>query len=186
MNTIDIKSAPPTSPSDHPLIHVADRIIPRPSMSAHAGEWVDANVHAWSIRMQQTVTAELPSIVSQSITALEPVPVVRLENAIKCCQSEMARLLGADSLCTITPVFDKFRRRVGLRDMDLLNMSPAGLFIMNVNVIHGIGSREAWLALYDILSDIGTTCIQGDSHRLLSLYIALVRSLCDTVPCVPE
>ena len=63
-------------------------------------------------------------------------------------------------------------------DADLCNVVPAGLLVITWELALKVSGSSPTLRLMfeQTLSDMGTTCVQGDTHRLFSLYHALRKS----------
>ena len=80
----------------------------------------------------------------------------------------VAALFAGDG--EIQTVIDKLRGRLDARDGDLDGVSPCGL----LSLILGFGPDPE--ALRGALADAGGTCLQGDTHRLFALYVALDRA----------
>jgi len=57
-------------------------------------------------------------------------------------------------------------------DPDVENMNIWSIAVLTYDLACRYGCTELF---WEMVRDAGTTCIQGDSHRILMLYIALVR-----------
>lgn len=74
-------------------------------------------------------------------------------------------------------VLNKLSARSGLADPDLCDANPVGLLVMVWRAVRATGPNpDAVAALRCTLEDMGSTCLQGDTHRLFSLHVALHRS----------
>jgi len=107
--------------------------------------------------MSRTLSAEFDPLPALSQRQRERFPEVR------------AAILAANP--ALAPVMTKLAGRANALDKDLCNVSPTGLLVV------------AWdLADHDVsivtptLVDMGATCLQGDTHRLFSLIVALQRA----------
>jgi hypothetical protein len=79
----------------------------------------------------------------------------------------------------IITVVDKFCSRYdeeigGYWDGDL-SVNVAKVIVSVHNLIEAYDEESIWVLYEQILKDIGTTCIQGDDHRLFSLWIPLME-----------
>lgn len=119
--------------------------------------WVNADVHAWSKTMSQVLRAEMPNLAQESQTA-----VTRADTAA------MKAALPAG----VWPVINKIESRKGATDGDLCGVNPLGMLQIAWEVTPK--DADGQRALVDLLTDIGGTCLQGDTHRLF-FYIRAVR-----------
>jgi hypothetical protein len=72
------------------------------------------------------------------------------------------------------PVIDKIVARRHLADPDLCGVNPLAMFVSTWLLVQD--DPDSIKSMTDILRDVGGTCLQGDTHRLYSLYLALKRS----------
>ena len=64
--------------------------------------------------------------------------------------------------------------RKDVTDRDTDGMSPAGLLVATRFDL--IVPNECYDHMQQTLHDMGTTCVQGDTHRLFWSYVSLERS----------
>lgn len=84
---------------------------------------------------------------------------------------EMKEIYKGDG--DVAACLDKMTRRKGVVDNDLCGVMPAGLLVLVwEDKIKPNGAYDHFLAT---LKDMGTTCVQGDSHRLFATYVAFSR-----------
>lgn len=81
----------------------------------------------------------------------------------------------------VHPVLDKLASRIALTDPHLCDTNPVGLLVLVWAAVKATGGTsgpeaEALAALRCTLEDMGSTCLQGDTHRLFALLVALHRS----------
>lgn len=79
----------------------------------------------------------------------------------------------------IKNVLNKFKSRYniaikGYRDPDLHNLNVAFLLYVTWNKVKELNDNSIWELFHECLLDIGMTCLQGDSHRLLNIYSSLL------------
>jgi hypothetical protein len=133
--------------------------IARPTASVMATNWQDPDVHGWTARMREILSrewSELPKL---------------------CADAECRR--GGDIVATsksristaLHHVLDKLQQRKGVKDDQLCAVTPMGLFVLAAE-----NSDITTSQLEDCLTDMGNTCLQGDTHRLFSLLLAHRRS----------
>jgi hypothetical protein len=120
--------------------------------------WVEPDVHAWSARMAVVLRETCPQLATESVEAAK-----RHAEAIAEAKAVLPQRLHA--------VLDKLVARKDMIDGDLCGVSALGLFVLAWNE----RDRSSNLAIADVLEDIGSTCLQGDTHRLFALLVALRR-----------
>jgi hypothetical protein len=76
----------------------------------------------------------------------------------------------------IAGVLDKLRGRISQRDGALGGVAAGGMFYFTASLAE---DRWMWAALKQCLLDMGDTCLQGDTHRLFCLYVAMSREALD-------
>lgn len=132
--------------------------LPRSYVVARPSEWVDSDVHSWSARMSETMSSEMPGLVAEAASAL-----CRFNpEAIK-------RFAGPASYAVV----DKVASRSRMSDRDLCGANPAGLLQLLWEACAVTNDREAMAAT---LADVGSTCLQGDTHRIFAHLLAIRRS----------
>jgi hypothetical protein len=126
-------------------------------MQKKNGEWVNADVHSWSGNMSRALADDMPLLVQETNAA-----------ASRGNAAEIKRSLPPP----VWFVVDKISGRRGIKDMDLCGVDPFGL----LQIAWEETSRDADgdRALAELVADIGSTCLQGDTHRLF-FYIRAVR-----------
>lgn len=73
----------------------------------------------------------------------------------------------------VAACLDKMTRRKDIVDKDLCGVMPAGLLsLVWEDKIKPNGAYDHFLGT---LKDMGTTCVQGDSHRLFATYVGFSR-----------
>ena len=113
--------------------------------------------------MSQVMKEEMPTLPLESQEAAKN----RADAVLK-----EARSILQGSLLT---VIDKIERRRNVSDGDLCGSNPLGMFVL------------AWErcdrdSVMDCLTDVGMTCVQGDTHRLFSLILAHHRDFALSSP----
>ena len=138
--------------------------------------WQNPDVHARTPELRQQLLAEfqqLPQLTKDRFLAEGEFARVCIEIG-RCIDAAAASKnpFAADARSCL----EKIVVRRGAIDRDLCGVSVAGLLcVMWTDCIaaHLEDRADFFLAT---LADMGTTCVQGDSHRLFASYIALVRS----------
>jgi hypothetical protein len=144
----------------------AQKPQPQPAAKPRTNTWVRPDVHEWSGDMQKCVAAEFPSLPAQSYAA-----ACRFDAA---CH-DIRTYYGAENSIVET-VLSKMEKRRDVVDRDLNGVIPAGLLaIVWFDLVVQIDSSECYNHFLMTLHDMGATCVQGDSHRLFSTYVALRR-----------
>jgi hypothetical protein len=129
--------------------------------------WKNPDVHANTLTIQRIMSEEHPELPRKSREILQNTSLVQLV------------LFRIKSVVTpsVIPFIEKIERRQGMNDRDLLNINGLGLLILIWLKMEEIKyDMDTIKALNDTLLDINMTCLQGDTHRLYCLYIALDRS----------
>ena len=121
--------------------------------------WKDGDVHSWSAAMSEILRREYPGLAGRS-DPLSPETLAEMKAAVP---------------PGVHHVLDKIKQREAMHDRDLCGVTPAGMLLSVWEQVKG--GRGTPEALGDMLADIGGTCLQGDTHRLFSLYIANERSM---------
>jgi hypothetical protein len=130
-------------------------------------DWKVPDVHSWSTAMSQTLETEFPNLVG-SINALEPKYEMGREKVIK--------MFPGDG--KVLQVMEMFDRRKNVRDSDLVGVSCGGCLCMTYCLIAKLQFEKSMVAaFYDTLMDMGVTCLQGYTHRLMSLIVPMLRCL---------
>lgn len=133
--------------------------------------WLNPDVHARTPEMRAQLLSEFPELPKLCADrAAVPSEIVRVLNEIR------GREMPSEALACL----DKIYARRGAIDNDLCSISVAGLLcvVWSDCVVPRIDST---LNLFvGTLCDMGTTCVQGDSHRLFAAYVAFKR---DEIEC---
>lgn len=129
--------------------------------------WKTPDVHQWSREMSALVTAEFPDLPQTS--------QARANMFDMCAQEVIQKYSGNQELAQVV---SKLKARSGINDHDLCQTSVVGLFVIVwQDLVKKIDSDETYSHFLFTLMDMGQTCVQGDTHRLFSTYVALKRSL---------
>ena len=129
--------------------------------------WYDPDVHSWSRRMRAMIDGETAGLVEASC-----------EVPLEARESTLVELRATVRDQDAVRALDKMSRRSDARDTDLGGLHNLGMLaILWRLALERSGTERAAAAklIEPTLSDMGTTCVQGDSHRMYSLYIALIR-----------
>lgn len=96
------------------------------------------------------------------------------------CLQEIFEMYGEG----VKPVLEKMRGRYkpiegGYYDMDLVGkrVNVAHLLVRVWTLVKRINDESIYKWFKETLDDIGLTCLQGDSHRLMFFLVGLVRSI---------
>ena len=109
--------------------------------------------------MSRIMREETPEIIQECLK----VTTAEAEAALACAK----KALSPDTHA----VLDKIANRKGMSDGDLCGVNPLSMFVLVWNC-----AKTDVRAIEDVLRDIGLTCLQGDTHRLYSILIAMRRS----------
>jgi len=125
-------------------------------------DWKTPDVHYWSRDMMGLVSSEYPSLPAET-SALD----ARFDNAA----SEIAAMYP-----DVKHVLDKMTRRRACIDHDLGGVKPTGLLAkVWFGYVRRINAPECYALFRDTMMDMGGTCVQGDTHRLFTILVALHR-----------
>lgn len=125
-----------------------------PPHKPQSDNWVTPDVHAWSSTMSSVLSKEMPNLPAESIAAAKVADIVKLKLALP---------------HNVWGFLDKIVSRSEMQDGDLNHTNPLGL--LWIAWTEGGGDSAA---ITDLLKDIGSTCLQGDTHRLF-FYIYAIR-----------
>jgi hypothetical protein len=64
----------------------------------------------------------------------------------------------------------------GYFDPQFNNINVARLLASTWSLVSTVNNEDVFQGFYETLQDVGTNCVQGDSHRLFAYWIALERS----------
>lgn len=117
---------------------------------------MDVDVHAWTGQMNQMLQQSF-------FERVEPQDWDQLIQEISICVHK-----NPDALSALQKMNGRYQSELGgYLDPDLQNANVASIVRHVWNHLKNIGSPEL---IIETLQDIGATCIQGDSHRLLFLF----------------
>ncbi len=119
-------------------------------------------MHSHSREMSDQISKEFPFL-----------PRYTVQNSVdfEIVDKEIRRRYVNDA--NILRTLDKISRRKDVVDHDLCGVMPAGLLVMVWRDI--IKPNEAYKHFQDTMEDMGCHCIQGDTHRLFSTFVAFNR-----------
>ena len=145
---------------------VKPELLRTPPAPVPVKQWKDADVHFWSPAMRELVKTEFPRLRDQSRIYAE-----KFEE----CVDEIKTFYSHNAL--IVQVMDKMTNRKKAIDVDLYGVVPAGLLsLVWMEYVKRINEKECYDLFKDTLLDMAQTCVQGDSHRLLTILVALHRA----------
>lgn len=131
-------------------------------------EWNNPDVHARTAEMRKTIETQFPDLIDK-INALEPKYGVVRERLVK-------ELYPNDQLVVRFLQLCDARQRT--RDGAMLGVSCGGCLVMLFCLVaHYEFDPSLVLVFKDTMYDMGTTCLQGYTHRMLSLILALMRDM---------
>lgn len=133
-----------------------------------ASKWFRENVHAWSVEMKKLVLTEYPELPLETKRQSANFPKV-----IKDVQSYYVNDTANQN--KLQAIYQKLTTRANTIDNDIGALCIGGLFVMVWELID-TKDTTALAHFKDTLLDMGLTCVQGDSHRLFSTYVALKRA----------
>lgn len=126
--------------------------------------WQNPDVHARTAEIRTQMLKEFPDLPKQTVD--------RLNDFNRTAVEILQRYKGN---VVIEQAITKMMNRKGCVDRDLCGVMPAGLLAIVWNdmiKVHG-----AYDHMKDTMEDVGPHCIQGDTHRLFSTYVAFSRIL---------
>lgn len=130
--------------------------------------WKRPDVHAWSKDMKDLAEkefADLPKVTQVAVGLFEDA-----------CREIREHYTVPSAKAVVDQVLLKMERRRNAVDADLGGVIPAGLLaLVWFDYVKKINEPECYLHFLETLADMGTTCIQGDTHRLFSSLVALHR-----------
>jgi hypothetical protein len=128
-----------------------------------ATAWKNPDVHAHTVEMRTQLQKEF-----QELPQLTRLYASSFDRAAK----EIKQVYNGDG--EVVACLDKMTRRKDVVDNDLCGVMPAGLLalVWEDKIKPNEEAREHFLAT---LKDMGTTCVQGDTHRLFATYVAFSR-----------
>jgi len=140
------------------------------AMKDRASVWKRPDVHAWSKDMKVLAETEFPDLPGVTKAAAPLFDGV--------CREIREHYANSAPFAVVDQVLKKMELRRHAVDMDLGGVVPAGLLVLVwFDYVKKINEPECYMHFSETLADMGTTCIQGDTHRLFSSLVALHRDL---------
>lgn len=126
--------------------------------------WQNPDVHARTPEVQSVIKSEYERLVPRSIEMLPH---------FQCAKVDILAAFPGDQ--QIKACLDKMEARKQVIDRDTFGMSPAGLLAATwYDMVVPYGGQDHFK---NTVYDMGLTCVQGDTHRLILTYVALDRSV---------
>jgi hypothetical protein len=136
-------------------------------------EWKVSDVHAWSNSINTTLQTEFPDMIKVINELESKYTVARYHVYLKLKENNNDGKYDMNKVEIVLKMFDD---RKTLRDGALSGISCSGCLCMAFCLLSHYSFDKSLLNLfYDALMDMGTTCLQGFTHRLLSFIIPLKR-----------
>ena len=124
--------------------------------------WQNPDVHAHTAEMKSLLMQEFPHL--PQLTLLYTSSFDRSVCDIKMIYKNEKEVMAC---------LEKMMKRKDVIDNDLCGVRPAGL--LSLVWEDKIKPNGAYAHFLSTLKDMGTTCVQGDSHRLFATYVAFSR-----------
>lgn len=137
------------------------------------------DVHAYTPQMRAQARSDAPQMyqpIARDVVLAAVVSMVacfRARHPATMCEMILDKMLNRCN--SVVPGCDTPQ----YLDADLDNLNVGRLLVGLWELACKLNNDACYDALEEQLTDTGMTCIQGDSHRLLSLYLALGRSYGD-------
>ena len=148
-----------------PKVIIEPKVIVEPKVMiepAKARDWQNPDVHAHTREMVMQLCQEFADLPRLTVTAIDEFEEV--------CAEILAKY---PSEPVVVACLEKMRNRKLVVDRDLCGVMPAGLLAVVWNQV--VKPTEAYDHFLGTLKDMGTTCVQGDTHRLFATYVAFTR-----------
>lgn len=129
-----------------------------------ATAWQNPDVHHRTAELRAQLLQEFPDLPKQTMA--------RLNDFNRAAVEILQRYKGNH---VIEQAVNKMMNRKGVVDNDLCGVMPAGL--LAIVWFDMIKVHDAYDHMKDTMEDVGLHCVQGDSHRLFSTYVAFSRLL---------
>lgn len=141
---------------------------------------INQDVHAWSAEIRKVLSSEFPRVIAETREAeLDYVEWTKPR------LRSWARAQGPDAESATELVLRVADERRQTRDPDLFGMTCHGALGVLADTVEECGgdARDPDRNLLDAVTrtfeDMGQTCLQGYTHRIMTLVVALRRSLRD-------
>lgn len=127
---------------------------------------LNQDVHFWTPAMRAVLKEEFPNLPMQT-RAYFP----KFDSTVAEIQAQYPNDPQVAGLLA------KMKKRKNEIDKDLFDAVPAGMLaFVWIEYIKETDLKECYTFFHDTLVDMGSTCIQGDTHRLFSVLVALQRA----------
>lgn len=133
-------------------------------------QWINPDVHARTPEMRALLLSEFPEL--PKLTRDRSVVPKEIERV-------MLQIRGQKLPPQAEACLEKIYNRRGAIDVDLCDVSVAGLLCMVWSDCVLPRIHTSLDLFIGTLCDMGTTCVQGDSHRLFAAYVAYKRDELD-------
>lgn len=133
-----------------------------------AQEWKTADVHEWSQALSVTILDEFPDL---------PAKINELEPNFPAAKAKISQQLFPHDVY-VASFLRMCESRQNMKDNDVLGISCGGCLVMLYCLVAHYKFDPSLVAIFhDTMYDMGTTCLQGYTHRMLSVIIALTRDM---------
>ena len=130
-------------------------------------EWKRSDVHEWSKELAQTITTQFPDL---------PTTINTMEINFDIVKGKLQSAFVTDTY--VHAFLRMCESRKGIKDKDVLNISCGGCLVMVYCLLSYNKFDVSLMRVFrDLMYDMGTTCLQGYTHRMLSFIIALLRDM---------
>ena len=131
-------------------------------------EWKNSDVHAWSESIRTTINQEFPMLIQD---------INYTSNTYNYVRDQLLNYLFPNDH-RIAQIVHLIDQRCGYSDSALLEVKCEGCLCMAYFLVKRHHFESSIVCLfYDTLMDMGQTCLQGYTHRLISFIIAILRSM---------
>jgi hypothetical protein len=150
-----------------------------------SNSWNNPDVHARTNELNEQLKLEFQDLPKWTVESL---PLFRqtCDEIIQFYNSERGKKIIIESgdsekinkneiIAEMNKCIEKMKSRESVLDKDLSFVSPSGLLVMIWKIIIKINSNESYVHFALLLYDMSHHCVQGDSHRLFSSFVALMR-----------
>lgn len=127
--------------------------------------WVKSDVHQWSKEMSTCILKLYPALPDETRLCAQ-----QFDRVYKEINGTLKNIKVLDTL-------NFMKSRANGIDRDLCCILASGLLVVCWDMAKEMNDKDSIAPLFiDTLDDMGKTCIQGHTHRLFSLYVALKES----------
>jgi hypothetical protein len=124
------------------------------------------DVHAWSAPMRELIKSDYEGL---------PDTCTAYASYFDESKTEIIEYYKNDAV--VNGVLGKMASRKNVIDADLCGISPAGLLsLVWIEYVKKNKNPEFYMLFSQTLYDMGLHCVQGDTHRLFSILVAMDRS----------